>query len=344
MNASLETLPVATRHSVSSAVVPAASTLVALATDITVREGHLRDSGRSFALSRRQALGRSHCVAGGRPDDCAGRVRVGWYLGEPPRVSGRRSSSGVVVRRSPVPTVRSTSTSFGSSASTTWAAAAIQQALSRDDIPQHFELRPGGSACTRARSPRRQSRYMRSQAGPTAEWSRWPSANAIRSGSATCWSLARPTAPIRWPPPGAACSGRSCALPSTAVGRKTACSWRVRSRCPRTAARKSSAARFNGAPVVDGERFVFPVESYLFSRGGDYASALPPRSLSVFVRVHRSASGGHGTHLRTDDRRRGSRGSVRPARRYARNGCAPARRPVARNFLDLRPRCIPEGD
>jgi hypothetical protein len=45
MNASLETLPVATRHSVSSAVVPAANTLVALATDITVREGILEIPG-----------------------------------------------------------------------------------------------------------------------------------------------------------------------------------------------------------------------------------------------------------------------------------------------------------
>jgi homoserine O-acetyltransferase len=29
------------------------------------------------------------------------------------------------------------------------------------------------------------------------------------------------------------------------------------------------SARFTGTPVLDGEHFVFPVESYLFSRGGD---------------------------------------------------------------------------
>ena len=45
MNASLESLPVTQRHSVSSAVVPAANTLVALATDITIREGILEIPG-----------------------------------------------------------------------------------------------------------------------------------------------------------------------------------------------------------------------------------------------------------------------------------------------------------
>ena len=45
MNATLESLPVTQRRSVSSAVVPAANTLVALATDITVREGTFEVSG-----------------------------------------------------------------------------------------------------------------------------------------------------------------------------------------------------------------------------------------------------------------------------------------------------------
>jgi homoserine O-acetyltransferase len=50
------------------------------------------------------------------------------------------------------------------------------------------------------------------------------------------------------------------------------------------------SARFNGAPVVDGERFVFPVENYLFSRGGDYASRHRPESflcLSESIDLHR---------------------------------------------------------
>ena len=44
MKASLESLPATTRHS-ASALVPASSTLVALATDITVREGIMEMPG-----------------------------------------------------------------------------------------------------------------------------------------------------------------------------------------------------------------------------------------------------------------------------------------------------------
>jgi homoserine O-acetyltransferase len=54
------------------------------------------------------------------------------------------------------------------------------------------------------------------------------------------------------------------------------------------------SARFNGAPVLDGERFVFPVESYLFSRGGDYASRYRPESflcLSESIDLHRVEAG-----------------------------------------------------
>jgi homoserine O-acetyltransferase len=54
------------------------------------------------------------------------------------------------------------------------------------------------------------------------------------------------------------------------------------------------SARFNGAPVVDGERFIFPVESYLFSRGGDYASRYRPESflcLSESIDLHRVDAG-----------------------------------------------------
>lgn len=54
------------------------------------------------------------------------------------------------------------------------------------------------------------------------------------------------------------------------------------------------SARFTGAPVLDGERFVFPVESYLFSRGGDYASRYRPESflcLSESIDLHRVDAG-----------------------------------------------------
>jgi homoserine O-acetyltransferase/O-succinyltransferase len=50
------------------------------------------------------------------------------------------------------------------------------------------------------------------------------------------------------------------------------------------------SARFNGTPVLDGDRYVFPVESYLFSRGGDYASRYRPESflcLSESIDLHR---------------------------------------------------------
>jgi homoserine O-acetyltransferase len=50
------------------------------------------------------------------------------------------------------------------------------------------------------------------------------------------------------------------------------------------------AARFSGAPLLEGERFEFPVESYLFARGADYASRYRPESflcLSESIDLHR---------------------------------------------------------
>lgn len=50
------------------------------------------------------------------------------------------------------------------------------------------------------------------------------------------------------------------------------------------------AARFGGAPSPDSERFEFPVESYLFARGADYASRYRPESflcLSESIDLHR---------------------------------------------------------
>jgi len=49
-------------------------------------------------------------------------------------------------------------------------------------------------------------------------------------------------------------------------------------------------ARFDGAPVRDGERFVFPVEQYLFARGGDFADRHKPEAiacLSESIDLHR---------------------------------------------------------
>jgi homoserine O-acetyltransferase len=50
------------------------------------------------------------------------------------------------------------------------------------------------------------------------------------------------------------------------------------------------SARFTGAPVMDGNNFVFPVESYLLARGSDYASRHNPESflcLSESIDLHR---------------------------------------------------------
>ncbi len=50
------------------------------------------------------------------------------------------------------------------------------------------------------------------------------------------------------------------------------------------------SARFSGEPLAQGERWVFPVESYLFSRGGDYATRYRPESflcLSQSIDLHR---------------------------------------------------------
>ncbi|MGH8132429.1 MAG: homoserine O-succinyltransferase MetX, partial [Steroidobacteraceae bacterium] len=50
------------------------------------------------------------------------------------------------------------------------------------------------------------------------------------------------------------------------------------------------AARFAGPAVRDGERFVFPIEEYLFARGGDYAARHSAQSyvcLSESLDLHR---------------------------------------------------------
>jgi homoserine O-acetyltransferase/O-succinyltransferase len=50
------------------------------------------------------------------------------------------------------------------------------------------------------------------------------------------------------------------------------------------------AARFDGAPARDGERFLFPVEQYLFARGSDFAERYHPQAvlcLSESIDLHR---------------------------------------------------------
>jgi homoserine O-acetyltransferase len=55
------------------------------------------------------------------------------------------------------------------------------------------------------------------------------------------------------------------------------------------------SARFSGAPHLDGERFVFPVEDYLFARGRDYAARYQPEAflcLSESIDLHQVNAAG----------------------------------------------------
>jgi len=50
------------------------------------------------------------------------------------------------------------------------------------------------------------------------------------------------------------------------------------------------SARFSGVPTADGDRYIFPVESYLFSRGAEYAARHRPEAflcLSESIDLHR---------------------------------------------------------
>ena len=73
-------------------------------------------------------------------------------------------------------------------------------------------------------------------------------------------SLVLPTARTRWPLPGAACNDRSCALLSTAAARKEGLQLARALAMSTYRSSEEFSARFTGAPVLDAERFVFPVE------------------------------------------------------------------------------------
>ena len=104
------------------------------------------------------------------------------------------------------------------------------------------------------------------------------------------------------------------------------------------------SARFNGAPVLDAERFVFPVESYLFARGSDYASRYRPESflcLSESIDLHRVDAARVFVPTTAVAVREDQLVPLADMRAMV------ARLPVARLHeivLDLRPRCLPEGD
>ena len=91
--------------------------------------------------------------------------------------------------------------------------------------------------------------------------------------------------------PGAACSGASCASRSSAATRSEGLQLARALAMSTYRSTEEFAARFGGAPRRDGDdRFVFPVEDYLFARGADYAARYRPESflcLSESIDLHR---------------------------------------------------------
>ena len=126
----------------------------------------------------------------------------------------------------------------------------------------------------------------------TAAWWRSRSASVIPTASRASSSSAPRIARIRWPAPGAWCSGASCkfAIESgkPAQGLELARALAMATyRSP-----EEFAARFAGAPRAQRATtsFVLPVEEYLFARGAEYAQRYRPDSfvcLSESIDLHR---------------------------------------------------------
>ncbi len=287
MNASLESLPVATRHGTS--LVPATSTLVALATDITIREGVLEIPGE-LALYH-----------GGRLSN----VHIGWRIAGPAKAPVVCALGGISANRRvclaedprqewwsqiagperPLDVNHFRILSFdylgGSGESTGPRAGQTFPSLSSYDqaevllrVLDHLGISAlhaiaGGSyggmvaLAFGERYPERVGHLLIIGAADRAH----PMATAWRSVQRQM---------VRF----AVDCGR--AKEGLQLARALAMSTYRSS--------EEFSARFNGAPVLDGDRFVFPVENYLFSRGGDYASRYRPESflcLSESIDLHR---------------------------------------------------------
>lgn len=289
MNASLETLPVTQRHSVSTAVVPAASTLVALATGITVREG-------IFEIPGEVSLYHGGKLSG---------VRIAWRIAGPATAPAVCALGGISANRRvcltddsrqewwsqiagpdrPLDVNQFRILSFdylgGNGESTGPEPGAAFPSVSSYDqaemlvrVIDHLGIKSlhaiaGGSyggmvaLAFGERHPERAGHLLIIGASDRAH----PMATAWRSVQRQIVRFAV-----------------DCGRPKDGLQLARALAMST------YRSSEEFSARFTGAPVLDAERFVFPVESYLFSRGGDYASRYRPESflcLSESIDLHR---------------------------------------------------------
>jgi homoserine O-acetyltransferase/O-succinyltransferase len=293
MNASLECLPATQRHTASSAVVPTTSTLVALATDITVREGMLEIPGELTLYH------------GGK----LANVRVAWRLVGPASAPVVCALGGISANRRvclaedprqewwsqiagpdrPLDVNQFRILSFdylGGSGETTGpepgatfpSISSYDQAEVLARVLDHLGLRSlhaiaGGSyggmvgLAFGELHPERVGHLFIIGAADRAH----PMSTAWRSVQRQMVRFAV-----------------DCGRPKEGLQLARALAMST------YRSSEEFSARFNTAPVLEGERFVFPVESYLFSRGSDYASRYRPESfltLSESIDLHRVDAG-----------------------------------------------------
>jgi len=289
MNATLESLPVTQRHSVSSAIAPAANTLVALATDISVREGILEVPGgmalhHGGKLSNVQiawrlvgpatapvvcALGG---ISGGRRVCLADDPRQEWWsqIAGPDRpldVNQFRILSFDYLGGSGDTTGPEPGTTFPSISSYDQADVLVR-VLDHLGIKSLHAIAGGSYGGMVALAfgelhPERVGHLLIIGAADRAN----PMATAWRSVQRQILRFAV-----------------DCGRPKEGVQLARALAMST------YRSTEEFSARFNGEPVLDGDRFLFPVESYLFARGSDYASRYRPEAflcLSESIDLHR---------------------------------------------------------
>jgi homoserine O-acetyltransferase len=289
MNATLESLPVTQRHSVSSAVVPAANTLVALATDITVREGtfevpgemslhhggklsNVRIAWRLVGPASAPVVCAVGGISGGRRVCLADDPRQEWWsqIAGPDRpldVNQFRILSFDYLGGSGDTTGPEPGSSFPSISSYDQAEVLLR-VIDHLGIESLHAIAGGSYGGMVALAfgelhPERVGHLLVIGAADRAN----PMATAWRSVQRQILRFAV-----------------DCGRPKEGVQLARALAMST------YRSTEEFAARFNGEPALDGDRFVFPVESYLFARGSDYASRYRPEAflcLSESIDLHR---------------------------------------------------------